>query len=59
MSLEDFHLLNIEPFDKSIIKTDYSKVYHQYGASIGVFLKTSSFIKIFLLIIDSQTKDLA
>ena len=35
MSLEDFQLLNNELFDKSIIKRDYSKVYHQYGAQLN------------------------
>ena len=29
MSLEDFQLLDKEPIDKSIIKRDFTKVYHQ------------------------------
>ena len=35
MSLEDFQLLDNEPFDKSIIKTDFSKVHHQQGAQLN------------------------
>ena len=32
MSLEDFQLLYNEPFDKSIVKSDHLKIYHQQGA---------------------------
>ena len=35
MSLEDFHLLDNEPFDNSIIKRDFLKVYHQQGAQLN------------------------
>ena len=35
MSLEDFQLLDIEPFDNSIIKRDFLKVYHQQGAQLN------------------------
>ena len=35
MSLEDFQLLNNEPFDNSITKRDFIKVYHQQGAQIN------------------------
>ena len=35
MSLEDFHLLDIEPFDNSIIKRDFTKIYHQQGAQLN------------------------
>jgi len=35
MSLEDFQLLDSEPFDSSIIKRDYLKVYHQQGAVLN------------------------
>ena len=35
MSLEDFQLLDKEPFDNSIIKRDYTKVYHQQGAQLN------------------------
>ena len=31
MNLEDFHLLDIEPFDNSIFKRDFLKVYDQQG----------------------------
>ena len=35
MSLDDFQLLDIEPFDNSIIKRVYLKLYHQQGASLN------------------------
>ena len=35
MSLEDFQLLYNEPFDNSIIKRDFTKVYHQQGAQLN------------------------
>ena len=35
MSLEDFQLLDNEPFDNSIIKRDFTKVYHQQGAQLN------------------------
>ena len=35
MSLEDFQLIDNEPIDNSIVKTDYTKVYHQSGASLN------------------------
>ena len=35
MSLEDFQLLDIEQFDNSIVKRDYSKVNHQQGANLN------------------------
>ena len=35
MSLEDFHLLDNEPFDKSIVKRYFLKVYHKQGAQLG------------------------
>ena len=35
MSLEDFQLLDNEPFDNSIIKRDFTKIYHQQGALIN------------------------
>ena len=35
MSLEDFELLDIEPFDNSIIKRDFTKIYHQQGAQLN------------------------
>ena len=35
MSLEDFQLLDNEPFDNSIIKKDFTKFYHQQGAHIN------------------------
>ena len=35
MSLEDFQLIDNEPFDNSILKRDYTKVYHQQGANLN------------------------
>ena len=35
MSLEDFHLIDKEPFDNSIIKRYFLKVYHQQGAQLN------------------------
>ena len=35
MSLEDFQLLDNEPFDNSIIKRDFTKIYHQQGAQLN------------------------
>ena len=35
MSLEDFHLLDNEPIDNSIIKRDYLKTYHQQAALLN------------------------
>ena len=31
MSLENFHLLDNEPLDNSIIKRDFTKIYHRQG----------------------------
>ena len=35
MSLEDFHFLDNEPFDISIIKRGYLKVYHRQGDQLN------------------------
>ena len=35
MSLEDFQLLDNEPFDNSIIKRDFTKIHHQQGAQLN------------------------
>ena len=35
MSLEDFQLIDNEPIDNSIVKRDYTKVYHQSGANLN------------------------
>ena len=35
MSLEDFQLLDNEPFDNSIVKRDFLKVYHQQRAQLN------------------------
>ena len=35
VSLEHFQLLEIEPFDNSIIKRDFTKVYHQQGSQLN------------------------
>ena len=35
MSLGDFQLSDNEPFDNSIIKRDFTKIYHQQGAQLN------------------------
>ena len=35
MSLEDFQLLDNEPLDKSIIKRDFTKIYHRQGDQLN------------------------
>ena len=35
MNLEDFQLLDNEPFDNSIIKRDFTKIYRQQGAQLN------------------------
>ena len=35
MSIEDFQLLDNEPFDKSIVTRDHLKAYHQQGANLN------------------------
>ena len=35
MSLEDFQLLDNEPFDNSIIERDFLKIYNQQGAQLN------------------------
>ena len=35
MSLENFQLIDNEPIDDSIVKRDYTKVYHQSGANLN------------------------
>ena len=35
MSLEDFQLINNEPIDNSIVKRDYTKIYHNQGANLN------------------------
>ena len=35
LSLEDFQFLDNEPFDDSIIKKDFLKVYHKQGAQLN------------------------
>ena len=35
MSLEDFELINNVQIDDSIVKRDYTKVYHQQGANLN------------------------
>ena len=44
MSSEDFQLLDNEPFDNSIIKRDYLKVYHQQGALLNQSIQNIDFI---------------
>ena len=35
MNLEDFHLLDNEPLDNSILKRVFTKTYHQQGAQLS------------------------
>ena len=35
MSLDDFQLLDKEPFDNSITKRDFTKIYHHQGAQLN------------------------
>ena len=35
MSIEDFQLLDNEPFENSIIKKDFLKNYHEQGAQLN------------------------
>ena len=35
MRIEDFQLLDNESFDNSIIKRDFTKIYHQQGAQLN------------------------
>ena len=35
MSLEDFQKLDSEPIDNSVIKRDFSKVYHQQKTQLN------------------------
>ena len=44
MSLEDFQLLDNEPFDNSIIKRDFTKNYHQQGAQLNTSDQNIEFI---------------
>ena len=44
MSAKDFQLLDKEPFDKSIIKRDFLKVYHQQGAQFNQSDQNNEFI---------------
>ena len=44
MSLEDFKLIDNEPIDNSIVKRDYTKVYHQSGANLNDVNQNVEFI---------------
>ena len=44
MSLEDFQLLDNEPFDNSIINRDFTKIYHQQGAQLNQSNQNIEFI---------------
>ena len=34
MSAEDFHSIDDSKIDDSIIKSDFTKIYHQHGAEV-------------------------
>ena len=44
MSLEDFQLIDNEPIDNSIVKRDFTKVYHQSGANLNDVNQNIEFI---------------
>ena len=44
MSLEDFQFFDNEPFNISIVKRDYIKVYHQQGAQLNQSDQNAEFI---------------
>ena len=44
MRLEVFQLIDNEPIDNSIVKRDYSKVYHQQGANLNDSNQSVEFI---------------
>ena len=44
MSLEDFQLIDNETIDKSIIKRDFLKIYHQQGAQLNHSDQNNEFI---------------
>ena len=44
MSLDDFQFLDIEPFDNSIIKRDFTKIYLQQGAQLNQSNQNIEFI---------------
>ena len=44
MSLEDFQLLDNEPLDNSIIKRDFTKIYHRQGDQINQSYQNIDFI---------------
>ena len=44
MSLEDFQMIDNEPIDNSIVKRDYTKVYHQQGANLNDSNQSVEFI---------------
>ena len=44
MNLEDFQLIDNEPIDDSIVKRDYTKVYHQQAANLNDSNQSVEFI---------------
>ena len=46
MSLEDFQLLDNEPLDNSIIKREFTKIYHRQGDQLN---RSDQNIDIFLV----------
>ena len=44
MSLEDFQLIDNKPIDNSVVKRDYTKVYHQQGANLNDSNQSVEFI---------------
>ena len=50
MILEDFHLLDNEPLENSIIKRDFLKVYHQQRAELNQSKQNIDFFSVKIII---------
>ena len=50
MNLEGFQLLDKEPFDNSIIKRDFMKVYHQKRAQLNDPNQNVKFVSVRIII---------
>ena len=44
MSLEEFQLLDYEPLNNSIIKRDFTKIYHRQGDQVNQSDQTIEFL---------------
>ena len=46
MTSEDFHLLDKEPLDNSIIERDFTKIYHRQGDQLNQSDQNIEFISV-------------